>query len=250
VLSALGLDMTDNMAAPGHDGPNEDIGSVGRSSSSTTASCDSSIRVFYAVPRFLFAGSVVGRSQGCWGSPRNRHDDPRLGQACQPLVCSVYRLARRADQDEAAREQAQTIAAQFVTFQQLHRAFQRDFEEQTAAVARLSALEGEAAALRERAGGAEAVQAEVERLRAQLDNLLHEQDEAVAAVAAARAETVAQRAFQTRREGHLNDFEEALGTVQNDVVPEGRFRSPPSTPRGMPRSASAVGRAPCGRSAR
>ena len=29
VLSALGLDMTDNMAARGHDGPNEDIGSVG-----------------------------------------------------------------------------------------------------------------------------------------------------------------------------------------------------------------------------
>jgi hypothetical protein len=53
---------------------------------------------------------------------------------------------------------------------QLHRAFQRDFEQQTAAVARLSALEGEAAALRERAGGAEAVQAaEVERLRAQDD---------------------------------------------------------------------------------
>ncbi|HYU14330.1 MAG TPA: hypothetical protein VEK82_17260, partial [Stellaceae bacterium] len=48
-----------------------------------------------------------------------RHDDARLSEASQPLIRSVYKLARRADNDPAARQQVQTIAAQFVTFRQL-----------------------------------------------------------------------------------------------------------------------------------
>ncbi len=117
-----------------------------------------------------------------------RHDDARLSEASQPLIRSVYKLARRAEHDTAAREQAQTIAAQFVTFQQLQGAFQRDFEQQAAAAARLPALEEEAVALHERAAAAEALEAEVDRQRAQLADLARERDETAAALASARAE--------------------------------------------------------------
>jgi hypothetical protein len=98
-----------------------------------------------------------------------RHDDTRLSEASQPLIRSVYKLARRADHDPTARAQLQTIAAQFVTFQQLHGAFQRDFEEQAAAAARQPALREEVAALRvslsEREAAAERAQAEITHLR-------------------------------------------------------------------------------------
>jgi hypothetical protein len=92
-----------------------------------------------------------------------RHDDARLSEASQPLIRSVYKLARRADHDPAARAQLQTIAAQFNTFQQLQGAFQRDFEQQAAAAARLPELEEEAAALRARVAAAEAAREDAER---------------------------------------------------------------------------------------
>ena len=41
-------------------------------------------------------------------------------EALQPLIRSVYTLARRADHDRAARDQLQQIARQLVSFQQLH----------------------------------------------------------------------------------------------------------------------------------
>jgi hypothetical protein len=103
-----------------------------------------------------------------------RHDDGRRSEARQPLVRSVFNLARRAEHDPAAREQVQTIAAQFVTFQQLQGAFQRDFE-QALAVARAEA-ETELAGLREalaradrqateREAAATALQVEIAELR-------------------------------------------------------------------------------------
>jgi hypothetical protein len=103
-----------------------------------------------------------------------RHDDARWSEARQPLVRSVFNLARRAEHDPAAREQVQTIAAQFVTFQQLQGAFQRDIE-QALAVARAEA-ETELAGLREalaraerqateREAAATALQVEIAELR-------------------------------------------------------------------------------------
>ena len=79
--------------------------------------------------------------------PQLRHDDPRLVEAWQPLVRSVYELARRAGDDPAAREQVEGLASQFLGFQQL-RAFQRTFEHTTALAQRLPSVEREAAALR------------------------------------------------------------------------------------------------------
>jgi hypothetical protein len=45
--------------------------------------------------------------------------DPGVGEARQPLIRSVYKLARRAERDPAACEQLRSIATQFVSFQQL-----------------------------------------------------------------------------------------------------------------------------------
>jgi hypothetical protein len=138
-----------------------------------------------------------------------RHDDPRLSEASQPLIRSVYKLARRADQDPAARAQLQTIAAQFLTFQRLQGAFQRDFEQAAASAAKLPVLEQEAAALRaslqERDAQIEAVRgeaqasaaqaaealAEIERQRAQIAELVGGRDAAVTALEAVRGEAQA-----------------------------------------------------------
>jgi hypothetical protein len=49
---------------------------------------------------------------------------PGLGEARQPLIRSVYRLAQRAERDPEAREQLQSIATQFLSFQQLQAAAQ------------------------------------------------------------------------------------------------------------------------------
>jgi hypothetical protein len=57
-----------------------------------------------------------------------RSEEPR-----QPLIRSVYRLARRADRDPAARDQLRHIAGQLVSFQQLHAAAQKPFSDASAA---------------------------------------------------------------------------------------------------------------------
>ena len=77
-----------------------------------------------------------------------RHDDPTGREARQPLVRSLYRLARRADHDAAARDQIRHMAAQFLGFQQLQTGFQRSVEHALAAADRLPATEQERADLR------------------------------------------------------------------------------------------------------
>src|SRR6266853_397706 len=69
--------------------------------------------------------------------------DPGLGEARQPLIRSVYRLAQRAERDPEAREQLQSIATQFLSFQQLQAAAQ-----DSAAVATGSAAAVDVPALR------------------------------------------------------------------------------------------------------
>jgi hypothetical protein len=63
-----------------------------------------------------------------------------LGEARQPLIRSVYKLARRAERDPAAREQLRTIATQFVSFQQLQ-AGARDSSDDAAAKGGAAGLE-------------------------------------------------------------------------------------------------------------
>lgn len=105
-----------------------------------------------------------------------RHDDHHYREARQPLLRSVYDVARRAGDERAAREQLQTLAAQFRTFLQLQRAFEREFEERARLAARVPALEGEVAGLHasivERDNQIEAVQAGARQRASQLDDTL------------------------------------------------------------------------------
>src|SRR5262249_18497269 len=52
--------------------------------------------------------------------------DLGAGEIRQPLIRSVYRLARRAEHDPAARDQLQHIAGQLLSFQQLYAAGRSD----------------------------------------------------------------------------------------------------------------------------
>jgi hypothetical protein len=62
--------------------------------------------------------------------PAARHDDLDRREPSQPLVRSLYKLARSADQDSGARDQIAYIVSQFVSFQQLQKPLLRAFEHQ------------------------------------------------------------------------------------------------------------------------
>lgn len=117
--------------------------------------------------------------------PALRHDDYANSQAKQPLVRSVYELARRADTDRTVRGQIRELGNQFIGYQRLQGGIQRGLEQIAAAAARLPAIEQETAILRgaiakrdaaiERcaaraiAGEARAAEAESARERAELE---------------------------------------------------------------------------------
>jgi hypothetical protein len=113
-----------------------------------------------------------------------RHDDVRLGEARQPLVRSVYSLARRADHDPAARDRIQDIAVQFLGFQQVQRAFQREFEQVSALADQVPALSEKSAAL----------QALISDREAQLTAIGAQAQESAARAAATLAELEHQKA--------------------------------------------------------
>jgi hypothetical protein len=62
-----------------------------------------------------------------------RHQRDDTEEPRQPLVRSFYKLVQRAGEDRAARETIDYIVNQYVTFRQLHRPFERVFEEFAAA---------------------------------------------------------------------------------------------------------------------
>jgi hypothetical protein len=95
----------------------------------------------------------------------------------QPLVRSLYKLARRACGDGGAREQISNIAFQFVGFQQLQRPFQLAFEEVAKAAAKFPAIERELDDLRTAAAERDAL---LEAQRAQLEDLAREHDARIA----------------------------------------------------------------------
>ncbi|MBV8590430.1 MAG: sulfotransferase [Acetobacteraceae bacterium] len=141
-----------------------------------------------------------------------RHDDPHCREARHPLVRSVYKLALRAGHDPASRTQIQSIASQFISFQQFHGPLYRAFENAAIRAATLPQMEQDAAALRiavsEREALIEAVNARVnaaeerlavsiaegEALRARIGVIERERDMLAGALEAARAELTAAQA--------------------------------------------------------
>jgi hypothetical protein len=161
-------------------------------------------------------------------APELRHDDPRGGEARQPLVRSVYNLTRRAGHDPAARDQVKNIAAQFTGFQQTQGAFQRAFERTAAIAEKLPSVEQAAAVLRdavrerdaaaaaadERARTAEAGLAEalsqLQTQRLRLTEIEAERDDRAAVAEAARADLVSAQAQAGERDAAAADEIEIL----------------------------------------
>jgi GT2 family glycosyltransferase/tetratricopeptide (TPR) repeat protein len=117
---------------------------------------------------------------------RLRHDDQQHHRARLPLVRSLYGLARRAEHEPAARAQILTIAAQYVSFDQMQAGLHRAFERNTALAALATAREEEAAALRVALEQRDAALALADR-RVEEATALAEVNAARAAASAARA---------------------------------------------------------------
>ena len=141
-----------------------------------------------------------------------RHDDPHCREARHPLVRSVYKLALRAGHDPASRTQIQSIAAQFISFQQFHGPLYRAFENAVTRAAALPQIEQDAAALRSAVSERDAMIeeanarantagerfaasiAEGEALQARIGVIEKERDMLAGALEAARSELTAAQA--------------------------------------------------------
>jgi hypothetical protein len=127
--------------------------------------------------------------------PAARHDDSDHREASQPLVRTLYKLAKRAGQD-ASGDQIAYIVSQFVGSQQLQRPFLQAFEDVAKVAAKYPEIEQEATTLRavvsERDAVVEGAEgrvaaaeerladalAEIDGQRAQIAELAKERDEA------------------------------------------------------------------------
>ena len=191
--------------------------------------------------------------------PAARYDSPFAHEAREPLVRSLYDLAKRADRDGEARDQIHDIVSQFVGFQQLQQPLQRSLENLVGAATRLPTLELEAADLRvavedrtalaesavatantaeagltmavaaleaQRAELAEAVrerderQAALEAQRAETAEAVRERDEQQAALAAAHADLAALRSAVADREADRENVINTLQTALADALAE------------------------------
>lgn len=161
--------------------------------------------------------------------PGLRHDDPAKNQTQQPLVRSLYDLARRADTDHAAHEKIQTLVTHFMAYQQLHGGIQRGFEQIAAAAAGLPAVEETLTTLRAaiaerdasiersraravvgeaRAAVAEAIRDRAERQTGELD----------AKLAACRIEIAGLRDMLSRAEQQRQEREIELAASQAEIA--------------------------------
>jgi hypothetical protein len=138
-------------------------------------------------------------------------DETSRREPRQPLVRSLYKLARRADEERAARDQITSLAAQFVGFQQLQRPLQQAFEDVAKVVASFPELERELAILRMVIGERDAL---VETQRAQLADLAGEAN----GLRAALAEREAALAELSRKVDDLTASAQAERTAQQEAV--------------------------------
>lgn len=142
------------------------------------------------------------------------HDDPAQNQAKHPLVRTLYGLARRADSDQGARDQIQTLAAQFSAFQQLLSGVQCGFEQIAVNAGSPPQQQQKVTSLREAIAERNAVtqpsqaRAEVAEARAAAD---------VAARENAERDAAELRAALAANEAKLAGFREMLGKAEQQV---------------------------------
>jgi hypothetical protein len=140
-----------------------------------------------------------------------RHDDLLVGNPHHPLIRSVYNLARSAEQDHAARNKLQNIAAEFLGFQQLHCAFERELEHNATLAARVPDIEQEAimlrAALNERDTRLALLDANNATLRGAVEAAEKDTDEMRQALEAIRLEVAAREKRSSELETELAEAE-------------------------------------------
>ena len=139
--------------------------------------------------------------------PAARHDDFDHREPGQPLVRTMYELARRVGQD-GVRDQINSIVAQFLGFQQLQLPFIAAFEEMAKTAAKHSEIEQEAGSLR----------VVVSQREAALVNLSHRVDELVAALDAARAEIAARETALRRGEREAREAASLGLALQSEIT--------------------------------
>src|SRR6266478_1919917 len=155
--------------------------------------------------------------------PTLRHDSSDDREAGQPLVRSLYALARGDHPDGGARNQTGDIITQCINFQQLQKPFQRAFENIAGIAAKLPQVEQEAAdlgaavgerdalieAANGRASAAEARLAEAvaaaEAQQVHFAEIVLERDAHAAALENARAELASSQSALADAEGEVRD---------------------------------------------
>jgi hypothetical protein len=153
--------------------------------------------------------------------PALRHDGSDHREAGQPLVRSLYALARGDHPDGGARHQTSDIITQHINFQKLLEPFQRAFENIAGIAAKLPQVEQEAADLRaavgERDAHAEAMGAAIAGLREDLARAELESVEASAVAEAICAEITSSRIALAGAEREAQDRAAAGEALQAEI---------------------------------
>lgn len=153
-----------------------------------------------------------------------RHDDPRFGQAREPIIHAFYKLVRASPGDSAARKRTRKLATQFAVYRKLQRPFERALENAEALADKVVPLEQEIARLQTSLGERDAemarmgtaareVQVELEARHVELAASRQGSDEqSVAAAGFQSALADAQRAAREALEAADRTAAELTGT--------------------------------------
>jgi predicted nucleic acid-binding Zn-ribbon protein len=136
----------------------------------------------------------------------------------QPLVRSLYKLARRACGDGGAREQISNIAFQFVGFQQLQRPFQLAFEEVAKTAAKFPAIERELDVLRTAAAERDALRATLAEREAAITQLSRKVDDVTTSLQSAQAERTTQQEAVQRAEQAVQQQAVSAEAMQGEIA--------------------------------
>ncbi len=139
---------------------------------------------------------------------RLRHDGPGDLEPRQPLVRSLYAMARGLGEDAAAAERVGALVDQFAAYQDLHLALHRQFETTLTQATKLPEREQQLAALR----------SEAESARAERDAALAQAGGMAECSAAARAELVAREAALSTAAAGREEVEARLAAAQTELA--------------------------------
>lgn len=162
-------------------------------------------------------------------APSLRHDAPSTKDADEPHIRSLYKLARVADQDSVAREQAEALARQFTEFQQLQYPISRSLEQIEARRSELEAQQPRVGAIERERDEHAAALVRAEQEATELRQAISEGQQVVAAfqervatsearVSEALAELQERRSRVAKIECERDERAAALALVEQKVI--------------------------------